>query len=188
MTPFVQSITSLFSVGALVFNAITIILLAVWVAQLVEIKNGFINATSKFVSKYALSLYASVAIIGTLGSLFYSMIAGFIPCTFCWYARVLLFSQAVIFAIAWYRTWMHKVASGEVLLYGGVLSLIGSCITFYHYYGQRFNQELLGNCEAAGVSCGKLYFVNFGYITLPFLAFTIFILLTSIALIKVTDR
>ncbi|MDQ3014708.1 MAG: disulfide bond formation protein B [bacterium] len=188
MTPFVQSVTSLFSTGALVINLVTLFLIIVLVSRLMGVKALWVNTVASFVSKHALTLMFLVAFVGTAGSLFYSNVAGFIPCKFCWYARLLLFPQVVIFAIAWYRSWMHKVTNHEVILYGGVLSLIGSAVTFYHYYGQRFSPGWLASCEAAGISCSKLYFVHYGYITLPFMAFSIFALLTTIALMRVLDR
>jgi disulfide bond formation protein DsbB len=188
MAPFVQSISTLFSVGAVLTNIITLFLLGVFIARLAGSTSSWVNTIAQFVSKHALSLMLLVAFVGTSGSLFYSNVAGFIPCKFCWYARMLLFPQVVIYAIAAYRHWMHKITSYEAVLYGGVLSLIGTAVTFYHYFGQRFAPGLLASCEATGISCSKLYFVNFGYVTLPFLAFSIFALLLIIALMRVVQK
>jgi disulfide bond formation protein DsbB len=188
MTPFVQSITTLFSVGAVFINIISLFLLGVLIARLAGSSAPWINTVARFVSRHALTLMFLVAFVGTSGSLFYSNVAGFIPCKFCWYARMLLFPQVVIYAIAVYRHWMHKITNHEAVLYGGVLSLIGCAVTFYHYYGQRFAPGLLASCEATGISCSKLYFVNFGYVTLPFLAFSIFALLLIIALMRVVQK
>ncbi len=87
MNPFVQSVTSLFSTGAVLVNILTVFLLAALVAQLAGVKSPLVNGVSRFVSRHALSLMFVVAFIGTSGSLFYSNVAGFIPCKFCWYAE-----------------------------------------------------------------------------------------------------
>ena len=60
------------------------------------------------------------------------------------------------------------------------LSIIGFCISFYHYLVQKvpgFSE--VRPCEQ-GVSCNAQYIDWMGFITIPFLALTAFFLITVI--------
>ena len=48
----------------------------------------------------ALGLAWVVALIATLGSLFYSQIAHYVPCELCWYQRIAMYPMALLLAIA----------------------------------------------------------------------------------------
>ena len=38
----------------------------------------------------------AAALAATLGSLYYSEVAGFVPCTLCWYQRILMYPLTII--------------------------------------------------------------------------------------------
>lgn len=132
-----------------------------------------------FIRKYALQSSFSVALIATLGSLFYSDVAGFEPCLLCWYQRIFMYPQTVLFGMAITKR-DKKIAD-----YGIALSAIGGVIALYHVLLQR---NLLPNiaCDAVGysVSCSKEFITAFGYITIPVMSVTAFglILIALIAL------
>ena len=48
----------------------------------------------------ALPLAAAVAVVATLGSLYFSEIADFPPCRLCWYQRIGMYPLAVVLPIA----------------------------------------------------------------------------------------
>jgi disulfide bond formation protein DsbB len=188
MTPLVQSTTTFLSLGIVLINIISLVLLGLLIFRIAKIDQPVTTKLSRFIANHALVLSFLVAFSAMVGSLFYSHVAGFDPCELCWLQRMFLFPQVLIFAVAWYRSWMYKISNGEVLRYGLAMSIVGGAIALFHYYGSMFNTDILAACEAGGVSCAKQYFLSFGYINIPFMALSTFILLGLIALIKILDR
>ncbi len=113
-----------------------------------------------------------VAFTGTALSLVYSEIIGFVPCYLCWIQRIFLYPQVIILGLAlWKKT-------KDAAIYCSVLSVIGGIIALYNFYGQSFNPNALPECDALGqVSCAVRYFVEFGYVTIPVMSLTAFLLI-----------
>lgn len=121
-----------------------------------------------------------VTIIATLGSLFYSEIAGFEPCKLCWFQRIFMYPQVILLGIALWKK------NGALAAYNSItLSVIGAIIAGYHYLLQiGIAPEL--PCAAVGYSaaCSQRFVMNFGYITIPMMAFTAFAMIVAFFLIK----
>lgn len=141
-------------------------------------KRGIIYKVRIFFGKHALLFGFIVALICTLGSLFYSEIAHFTPCTLCWYQRVFMYPQAIILAIAYAKKDRHAV------LYSIVMSMLGAGIALYHYLLQiNVIGEILP-CTTVGysVSCAEKFVMTFGYITIPLMSLSGFLLILSLML------
>lgn len=122
----------------------------------------------------ALRLYAAwlVAIVATLGSLYFSEIRNFVPCTLCWYQRILMYPLVVVLGIASWRL------EPSVRTYVLPLSVLGMAVATFHYLEQMvpgFGAEAL--CST-GVPCSGRYIEWFGFVTIPFLALIAFTLIT----------
>lgn len=105
-----------------------------------------------------------MALIATTGSLYFSEVMKFPPCTLCWYQRICLYPLVVIFGAALltddHRHWK----------YSAPLILLGGIIAFYHnllYFG-IVPQEIIP-CTGT-VSCSSKQLELFGFITIPMLA------------------
>jgi disulfide bond formation protein DsbB len=109
-----------------------------------------------------------VSVVATLGSLYFSEIRGFIPCELCWYQRILMYPLALILGIGTFQS------DFSVKRYVLPLSVIGWCISLFHY----LEQKVPGFAEikpcVQGVPCTTEYINWFGFITIPFLAFIAF--------------
>lgn len=125
-----------------------------------------------FLSRDSLRLAFAVALAATLGSLFYSEVAGFAPCGLCWYQRILMYPQAVILGLA---AWKNDK---NIAPYSLVLSLIGAVIAAYHYYIQVGGAPVT-SCSLVGysASCSAKFAMQFGYITIPLMSLTAFLLI-----------
>lgn len=55
------------------------------------------------IKRYGLYCAWLVSLIATMGSIYYSALSGYVPCTLCWYQRVAMFPLIAILAIACYR-------------------------------------------------------------------------------------
>jgi len=67
-----------------------------------------------------------VALVATLGSLYYSEVRNFIPCTLCWYQRIAMYPLVFILGIA---TWRNDA---QIRPYALTLSLLGLFWSSYH--------------------------------------------------------
>ncbi len=120
-----------------------------------------------------LGLLLSLAAL--LGSLFYSNVLGFAPCELCWYQRILLYPQALLFLIAWLRK--DKGAG----LYAFWLSVLGLLVSGYQSAMQWTSVAPIFCSGTDGASCGTRYVFAYGYLTIPLMSFTAFLTLAVIA-------
>ncbi len=168
MTPFVQNVTNLLSLVIIASDALAVFLFLLLVTPLKASARG--KAVLGFFGDNAIVFSLLVALGSIGGSLFYSEIANFTPCLLCWWARILLYPQAVILFVA-------LIANDErVRKYCATLSAMGVLLTTYHTYLQFGGNDLLP-CSASGTSCNHVYFVTYGYITIPTMALTAFALI-----------
>lgn len=127
----------------------------------------------------------ATAFIATLGSLYYSEIKGFVPCTLCWYQRIFMYPLALIALIALIRK------DAKIAWTTGAFSLIGGCIALYHYGIQKltFLRDSAPACSG-GASCTGQYVNYLGFITIPLLALVAFtfIFIASIVMLKHTKE
>lgn len=164
MTTAVNYIVSVLTVLTQIF-----IIFLIW-AKLV--KN---SAVERFVTGKVLALSFIVALGATLGSLFYSEVAGYEPCLLCWWQRIFMFPLVFILGVALTKK------DYSVKPYIRTLTIVGALIAGYQ---SLLQMGLLPSivCPAAAVSCAQRYFLTFGYITLPLMGFTAFLLLITISL------
>ena len=109
---------------------------------------------------------AAITSTATIGSLYFSEVAHFVPCTLCWYQRIAMYPLAVLTAVA-------AVRRDDLSVYVRVIASIGLVISAYHWLLERFPSIDAGVCSTA-VPCELVWFEKFGFITLPFMAFTAF--------------
>jgi disulfide bond formation protein DsbB len=118
----------------------------------------------------------SVATLAMAGSLYYSEIAHFPPCTLCWYQRIAMYPLVLILGIAAIRR------DTAIRLYAIPLALVGAAISSYHYLLEWFPELDTGAC-VVGVPCTTVWFREFGFVSLPFLALVAFLLVITLLLI-----
>lgn len=119
----------------------------------------------------ALFLAFAAGLIATLGSLYFSEIKGYEPCSLCWYQRILMYPFTIILAIAIIKK------DYEIAIYTTVLSLIGACISTYHVLIQKvpFFTDKAASCGR--IPCTGDYINWFGFITIPMLALIAFVII-----------
>lgn len=116
-----------------------------------------------------------VSAFGAAASLYYSEIAGFLPCALCWWQRIFLYPIPVMLAASWYA---RERVIGKYLV---VLAVLGAAVAAYNAYLQ-FGGAPLAACGApiGAVSCSKKYFEVFGFITMPVMSFIAFTLIVAL--------
>jgi disulfide bond formation protein DsbB len=115
------------------------------------------------VGDWALWLAWLVAAGSMLGSLYYSEIVHYPPCSLCWYQRIAMYPLVVILGIAAWRRFR------AIRTYALPLAVIGALFALYQYVlGYLPDAEVLG-CSI-DVSCTERYVWEFGFVDFPFMA------------------
>lgn len=118
-----------------------------------------------------MTLAWTMALIATLGSLFYSEFMGYMPCQLCWIQRIFMYPLIIIYGTALLKK------QTAIALPGLILSGLGLCISIYHYGLQKLPfMKSTGNM-CTDVPCNLQYVNYFGFITIPFLAGSAFIII-----------
>ena len=136
-----------------------------------------LKGVNKILLKYSFHLALIVSLTATLGSLYFSEIAGYEPCKLCWYQRILMYPQVLLLSVSILRRefFIKWHLTG--------LSILGAVIAAYHYYLQWGGNPLVP-CSTVGysVDCAKTFILEFGFISIPFMALTAFLLITLLML------
>ncbi|GAF64541.1 disulfide oxidoreductase [Bacillus sp. TS-2] len=124
----------------------------------------------------------ATSLIATLGSLYFSQVRLFEPCTLCWYQRILMYPIVLILLIGIIRK------DSSAAIYSFFLSIIGLCLSTYHYALQKMT-FLNDAAPACGrVPCTGQYINWFGFITIPFLAGTAFLIISIVSYVIIRNR
>lgn len=139
-----------------------------------ERRPGALGKIMKTIAAHALPGAFVVAMVATLGSLYYSEMAGFAVCKLCWFQRIAMYPQALILGIA------LAMKDRGVGKYTIGLSLAGIPVALFHYWIQMTDSSILP-CSVEGLtpSCSVRYFTEFGYITFPLMAATAFLMILA---------
>ena len=120
-----------------------------------------------------------VALIATLGSLYYSEVAHFLPCKLCWYQRIGIYPLAVILLLAALRR------DRAVRFYVIPVAAISATISAYHYQLERFPNQASPSCSVEA-PCTVVWVWRFHYISIAMMALSAVLLI--IALLWATGR
>jgi disulfide bond formation protein DsbB len=130
----------------------------------------------QWIVRHAILLTFIVSLTSISGSLFFSEIALWAPCRLCWIQRIFMYPQVVLLGIAlWYR-------DRGVFRYILILCIIGIAVSAFHYAEQvqsMLNPDAFDPsvpCDLSGISCRATYMLEYGYVTIPLMAGTAFLL------------
>ena len=149
---------------------LTLVAIAVTVIAVVALATRRVPAWARDV---ALPLATAIALVTTLGSLYYSEVAGYPPCVLCWYQRIAIYPQVVVLGVAAVRrdlqVWRTSVP----------LAAVGAVLSIWHVVIER-NPALAGPCDPSN-PCTIKWVEEFGFLTVPAMA-----LVASLSFIALT--
>jgi disulfide bond formation protein DsbB len=124
-----------------------------------------------------------VASIATGGSLFFSQIAHFTPCEFCWFQRVLMYPLSIL------TLFIAGRGDNRAARYLLPLPIVGAGTSIYHMLIERgvIAEPKLCNAQG-GCATNWLAGEGFGYMTIPTLALTAFLLLIGFLVLASTGK
>lgn len=164
---------NLVGIGTIITLLITV---SIWTLLfLQETKNNYFV----FLKKYSFHFAFLLSLGGLLGSLTYSNIFLLPPCTFCWWQRIFMYPQVILFAVGIYlkdiKVWITSI----------ILSGIGASFSIYHILLQAGIRSSGAPCEAlGGVACTKIDVLVFGWLTIPMMCLVLFIGILTFAYIS----
>ncbi len=110
-----------------------------------------------------------IALLATVGSLFFSEVMGLPPCVLCWHQRVAMYPLVLIIATG------IVLRDARMMSYALPLCLAGLAVAVYHnllYYGVI--PETLTPCTQ-GASCTERQIEWLGFVTIPLLGLASFV-------------
>ena len=168
-----QVFTSLLAV--VVLAAAVVITLA----QVLESKVAWASDLVAQVRSVGLWLMSAVTVGAMAGSLHFSENIGFVPCKYCWYQRIAMFSLALVTFIAALRRDM------KIAVYTLALALAGLAVSAWHYLIEWFPNLKSTSCSL-DVPCTAVWFREFGFVTLALMAGSafLFVITVSVAIMR----
>jgi len=137
------------------------------------------NALIEWIGPQARALAFVVAAMATTGSLYYSLVAHFIPCELCWYQRICMYPLTAILLVGLIRR------DAAVRWYALPLIAIGAPLSLYHWLVERVPAFAETSSCSVVAPCTTPYFQKIGFVTLAFMALSAFLLIGTLLL---TDR
>jgi disulfide bond formation protein DsbB len=111
-----------------------------------------------------------VAAVATGGSLYFSEIAHYIPCQLCWYQRICMYPLSITLLVG------AILRDRRAVLYSMVFPVVGALVAIRHVYIENNPEAESASCRV-GAPCSAKYIDEFGYVTIPVLALTAFVLI-----------
>lgn len=131
---------------------------------------------SYWLERGSLHIALLAAWIAMLGSLYFSEVAHYIPCTLCWYQRILMYPLTLVLAIGLLRR------DENTPLLALPFSVLGIGVSTYHVLLEKTDWFSGAATCQVGVPCTVLWINWFGFITIPFLALIAFLIITVMAI------
>lgn len=116
-----------------------------------------------------------ISLFATFGALTYSNLYLFAVCDYCWYQRIAIYPMILLLGMA--TVLKNKFIKPYVI----ALATIGLLVSIYHWtvhmvatYGSQSAADGLVPCSASGIlpSCSQTEILEYGFITIPFMAIT----------------
>jgi len=170
--PGVRFTTNFFLVLTIVADVTIVVAVLFGLGALVSqrARNAWSAVAAAFGSQ-ALLVAWIVSIVTTLGSLYYSEHAGFVPCELCWYQRILMYPLVIVLGVGWLRrdrkAWMTAVP----------FVVIGAPVSLYHWLVERVPSFAESSSCSIVAPCTAPYFEKLGFVTLAWMALSSFLLI-----------
>lgn len=127
------------------------------------------NPLVSITEDYGYYLTLIVALVATLGSLYFSEVRQFEPCRLCWFQRIMMYPIGILALVGIIK--QDEYLPNYIL----PLSVIGIGISIYHILIQ--NGIIVQSSGCTTVLCSLKYINWLGFISIPVLAGTAFLII-----------
>jgi disulfide bond formation protein DsbB len=174
----VDTVSLFLALLAVVAEVLAVVALSLLVAWATDMAPARTDWGLTHVGPAGLGLAAQIAVVAMLGSLYFSEVANFTPCTLCWYQRICMYALAIVLTIAAVRR------DRSITPYAMVLAGLGAVISTYHVLVERFPSLESDVCDPAN-PCTLIWVKRLGYLTIPTMALSGFV---AILVLLTLDR
>jgi len=177
-----ESVTTALAALGVAGQVAAAVLLLVGAAALVGVR-GPARRVRQLLWGYELWLAFAVAAVATGGSLFFSEVAHFVPCELCWYQRIAMYPLSITLLLAAIANDHH------VARYLLPFPIVGASVAIYHLLVENHVIEQTQACLlSAPGGCATKWIEEFGYITIPTLSLSAFVLLLAFLVLAMLER
>ncbi len=169
---YVPTLITLIAFGAVVLNAVFVLCIAAL------FKSSWRDALVRFVRAHARLIIFLLSIGAVSGSLFLQYVAVIPPCLLCWWQRIFMYPTVIISTIAI----LKNTDVSEYADYVLTLSVLGAGVAIYQHLLQMLPAGSLIPCDTTG-DCAVRSVFEFGYVTVPWMALSIFALLIFVTIL-----
>lgn len=133
--------------------------------------------------RYPLVYFAWLfSLVATGGSLYFSEVMQFVPCTLCWYQRIFMYPLVVVLGLGSYKQ------DKNAITYALPFSVAGWAVALYHVLLQKLPNFGSDAVCSGGVSCVDPYINWLGFITIPVLSLAAFTVINVLLLLSLKPR
>ncbi len=176
----VNTVSTFLATGAVLLAACVVFIAALrLVAPVAAPASRILDRIRAEFAGYGLWIAWLMATVATLGSLYYSQIAHFVPCEYCWYQRIAMYPLAVILGIAAFK------GDESVRRYVYPIAITGGLIAAYHYTIQRLPDLAAGTCSTT-TPCTAALVWKFDFVSIPFMALVSFATILTVLTLDTT--
>lgn len=168
----VSEINYFLALGTVLLQAVAVAMLGIFLLQK---RSAALRDIAESVGRHGLLLGAVVAFAASFLALLYTQFTGAEPCPLCWWQRVFLVPQVLLLGLA---AWKRDAYMAD---YSLILSFVGAGVALYQHVLQMMPGSGLP-CPATGPSCAQRIIFEFGYVTFPLMAFSVFAFLMILML------
>lgn len=179
MEPLSNTVVSILSFLTLISNVLVVAVVGMLAIRKFFPKEKNSLKLARIISNNYIALVLLISATATVGSLALSELISFVPCKLCWYQRAMMYPIAVVSFVALLT---NDIKAKKYVL---ALSIIGLAIAGYHILVQLFPQAL--ECSDEVAKCAAVEFAQYGYITIPVMAFSAFLLIILLSLFSDKD-
>lgn len=159
MVEFMQTSTAVLS---LVAWAVAVAGAVVLVAA--RLGAGWALSVRATVGRWSMFVASAFTVVAMAGSLWFSEVAGYLPCELCWYQRI------AMYPLAWLTTVAALRRDRRAAWYIVPLASAGLCISVWHWLIERIPSLSSASSCSVTVPCTVPWFTSFGFVTLAFMA------------------
>jgi hypothetical protein len=181
--PNVRDATNFFLVLTLAADAVVAAAVVLGLAALVSrrVRDAW-SAVARFLGPQTLLAAWIVAIVTTLGSLYYSLYVGFIPCELCWYQRIVMYPLVVVLGVGWLRR------DPKAWVTAAVFVVVGAPLSLYHWLVERVPSLSEGSSCSILAPCNTPFFEKLGFVTLAWMCMSSFLLIGTLLALSVVGQ
>lgn len=159
--------------GALLFLGSAILTFDLFTSRSLEV----------LVKKWGMLLLFLLTLGASAMTLVYSEIFGFVPCSLCWFQRIFLYPQMLLFGAATY--WKDTLAARYAIIF----SIPGFIIALYQHYLQMGGGEFVPcPVDGAEADCSVRILFEFGFMTFPLMSAGLFLFIIAMSVYLLRTR